>query len=112
MIIENNPIDITLEAVSILYPDLKCRIQFNPELRGMEHGECGSCVFEDDGIYIDISTEIPFIAISEIIAHEIAHAVTGKNVEGDGHTKEWEAEFENILKKYIEIGNSRFGEPI
>ncbi|MGB9660678.1 MAG: ClpX C4-type zinc finger protein [Moorellaceae bacterium] len=102
----NNPFDIVIQAVKELYPDTQALIQFNPNLRGKEYRECGRTIFPDDGgiPLIDISTNIPFEAMVEILAHEIAHVVVGPDVEPEEeHGKKWEEVFEAIHKKYMEL---------
>ena len=106
--IVNNPFDLVIEATHNLYPHLNCKIQFNPELRGKEFGECGTCTVVDNEILIDISTNIPFDAMIEIIAHELAHAVVGKTNDENKHSKEWEDIFDKIFEKYLEIGEKKF----
>ena len=104
----NNPIDLVFEAFEELYPNFKAHIQFDPDLRGLEYEECGFCTFDNNEIYIGISTSIPFEAMAETLGHELAHAIIWKDYKGDGHTKEWEDVFNQIFEKYMEIGEKRF----
>lgn len=101
----NNPFDTVIQAVKELYPETHALIQFNPYLRGKEFGECGCTSFPDnpnDPIIVDISTNIPFYAMIEILAHELAHVIVGPNKEDD-HKEEWQAVFEAIHRKYDEL---------
>lgn len=102
MKIINNPFEKVIQAVKELYSDTEAVIQFNPNLRGSEYRECGCTTFPEDNSIpiIDISTNIPFEAMIEILAHELAHVVVGKEA---GHKKEWEAVFDKIQEKYIEL---------
>ncbi len=102
----NNPFDIVIQAVEELYPDTQALIQFNPTLRGREYRECGRTIFPDDGSIplIDISTNIPFDVMVEILAHELAHVIIGADVEiEEEHGKQWEKVFDAIHKKYMEL---------
>lgn len=102
MKIINNPFDLVMQAVNELYPGTEALIQFNPELRGIEDGECGCTTFPDDGSVpvVDISANIPFWAAIEILAHELAHVVAGP---ADDHGNEWQAAFTAIHRKYSEL---------
>jgi hypothetical protein len=105
MKIINNPFDTVIRAVQELYPGTQALIQFNPDLRGEKHGECGCTSFPDDEgqeILVDISTNIPFLAMIEILAHELAHVVTGPNLDDD-HGPEWQSVFNAIQVKYEEL---------
>jgi len=42
LMIINDPFQLVIQAVQELYPEIEAIIQFNPELRGPEYGECGS----------------------------------------------------------------------
>lgn len=99
----NNPFDLVIEAVKKLYPNTKALIQFNPTLRGREFGECGCTTFPDDNStpVVDISTNIPFMAMVEILAHELAHVVVGP---GEGHDQKWESVFSAINEVYMVLG--------
>ena len=101
----NNPFDIVIQAVKELYPDTHALIQFNPDLRGKKYGECGCTTFPDnpnDPIIVDISTNIPFNAMIEVLAHELAHVVVRLNEEDD-HGERWQEVFEAIYRKYNEL---------
>jgi len=105
MKIINNPFDTIIQAVEELYPNTHALIQFNPELRGRDYGECGCTTFPtnpDEEILIDISTNIPFIHMPEILAHELAHVVVGTNEEND-HGDKWQEVFDAIHVKYEEL---------
>ena len=105
MKIINNPFDTIIQAVEELYPNTHALIQFNPELRGRDYGECGCTTFPanpDEEILIDISTNIPFIHMPEILAHELAHAIVGITEEDD-HGDKWQEVFEAIHVKYEEL---------
>jgi len=98
----NNPFDTVIQAVKELYPNTKALIQFNPNLRGREYKECGKTTFPDDGDtpLVDISTNIPFEAMVEILAHELAHVVAGVEAE---HSDKWMDVFDAIKLKYEDI---------
>jgi len=104
--ISNDPLKFILIAFYELYPDQNAFIQFQPQLRGAEFGECGSTLFPDDGSIpiIEISTKIPYEAVPEILTHELAHLV----IPEDEHGEKWEGVFEKIHSKYEEIIRKEF----
>ncbi|NLX01339.1 MAG: hypothetical protein GXY40_02280 [Syntrophomonadaceae bacterium] len=103
----NNPFDIVIRATLELYPDLDKKeilIQFDPDLRGREYGECGYVCFPEEGeteYLISISINIPFEYMPEILAHELAHIIVGLGPEE--HGEEWEKVFDTIYTKCQEI---------
>jgi len=107
MKIENNPFDRIIEATLALYPETKAFIQFDPRIKHRKFvfwnfGSCGYTTFPDDGSepVINISTNIPFSAMAETLAHELAHVVAGQEAE---HGEKWESIFAEIHKKYMEL---------
>lgn len=99
--IENDPNELVIRAVENLWPNIKAIIQYNPELRGPRHKECGCTTFPDDGStpLIDLSPNMPMNGIAETLAHELAHVV----VPDDGHGKKWAKAFEDIHQEYKKI---------
>lgn len=96
--ITNDPIKAILTAFDNLYPEKEADIQFNPEIE-----ECGFITFPDDGgkPLIDISTNIPFEAIIETLAHELSHLVMG--VTDDEHGDEWDSIFARLQEEYCKV---------
>jgi hypothetical protein len=102
----NNAIEIVLQAANELHPNLEADIQFAPVEEGY-----ACTTFPDDGgrPLIDIGLHAPIEAVPELIAHEIAHVVAGKDAE---HGDKWDCEFGKIQKKYEEICNAMFREDV
>jgi len=105
----NNPIELVIRAAQNLYPDLDVKIWFNPGL----NQECGEALAllvtcEDGSIEIYVSTNVPFYAIPEIIAHELAHLVA---LPDDDHSQRWEEAFNLIAEEYTRI-SSKLAEDI
>jgi hypothetical protein len=103
----NNPFDTVIQAVNELYPDTNAEIQFNPNIKffkifGFKFGHCGETIFPEDGSspLINISTNIPFMHMPEILGHELAHVVTGKEHK---HDEVWQDAFHKIQEKFTEI---------
>jgi predicted metal-dependent hydrolase len=103
----NNPLDTVIEAVEKLYPNINANIQFNPNIKPHKFlwfnwGYCGYTTFPEDNStpLIDISTNIPFVGMVEVLAHELAHVIVGIK---EQHNKNWEEVFDNIQKKYYEL---------
>lgn len=99
----NDPPAIVARAFRELYPKAEYIAQLVPDLRD-ETGATvyGETLFPDDGStpVISISAEAPISAAPELLAHELAHVVAGKDA---GHGPEWEAVEEAIFQKYNEI---------
>lgn len=99
----NDPPAIVARAFGELYPKAEYIAQLVPDLRD-ETGATvyGETLFPDDGStpVISISAEAPISAAPELLAHELAHVVAGKDA---GHGPEWEAAEEAIFQKYNEI---------
>lgn len=136
MKIVNDPFKLIIQAVKELYPDTHANIQFNPML-GMTEEEIQQQIieleeagidieevnFEESDVYgrttfpnsgdltpiIDISTNIPFEAMAETLAHELAHVVIFNKGLPMEHSSEWEEAFDEINKKYDEIGERLLG---
>jgi hypothetical protein len=95
----NDPINAVIDICDELYPDLEVDLQF---VEGMHEkvGAFGETFFPDEKeelpkISIDVSA--PFSAVLELIAHEVAHVVSGP---GHEHDDVWESHFDAIHKAY------------
>lgn len=103
----NNPFDIVIQATQELYSDIKVEIQFNPNIKFKKFlwftfGHCGETIFPDDSSVplINISTNIPFLHMPEILGHELAHVIAG--IEND-HNEIWQDVFNKIQERFTEI---------
>lgn len=110
-VFKNDPYVIVWKAFKSLYPDKECSVYFDDEMDLNENGQpvYGFTNFpseETDEIIVCISSEISVSNSVEILAHELAHIAVGESFE---HGKEWEDAFDNIHKKYYEIGKELFG---
>lgn len=101
MKIKNNPIDILLSIFEQNYPDIAEHIK-TIEFAIVEDGFAVT-VFNDDGIRIYISPvikneePITFEVATELLAHELAHAIAGEEAE---HGEEWEKTFDKLNNLY------------
>ena len=108
--IRNNPIDILLSICECNYKETADKIQ-EIAFAQVEEGYAVT-VFSDDGIYIYISSfigeekdePITFEVATELLAHELAHAICGEN---EGHGKLWENTFDRLNKLYLEHVESK-----
>jgi hypothetical protein len=83
----NNPFDIVIQATKELYGDIDTDIQFDDRIKFFKFGlfrygnHCGETIFpyNNSTPLINISTNIPFNRMPEILAHELAHVVAGQN---------------------------------
>ncbi|SHJ74892.1 M78 family metallopeptidase domain-containing protein [Tepidibacter formicigenes] len=91
----NNPFEDIVKIMNDIDPNINADIQFNPSLKGKDFGECGMVTFpaDDSTPLIDISTNIPFEAMIEVLAHELAHIIAGEESE---HNTEWNKAFQKI----------------
>lgn len=103
----NDPFETVLEAARQLFPNLKAVILLDPYLKFrrilcFRLGHCGETLFPDDGSdpVIRVSTKIPFEAMVEILAHELAHVAAG--VENE-HNAIWLKAFKDIHSCFEEI---------
>lgn len=61
----------------------------------------GETIKSDDGnIYIALNGKMPFHAVGEILAHELAHVVTLDDLD---HGEQWETAFEKIYAEFIRL---------
>ncbi len=102
----NDPFCIIFQAFRELYPDAKVDgIWWEPNIRESNDGSpvFGLTDFGEDGeVHVFVSTEIAVSDAAEILAHELAHVAVG--VDHD-HDEKWEAAFDGIHKKYIELSD-------
>lgn len=103
MKIKNNPIDILLYVFEQNYSDTAKKIK-SIQFAYIEEGFAVT-VFNDEGIYIYISPvikdeqPITFEVATELLAHELAHAIVGEKAE---HGEEWEKTFDKLNQLYDE----------
>lgn len=109
LFINNDPFAGVLHATENLYPGIATNIQFRPDMKyrrflWFRFGRCGCTTFPKDGgvPLIDISTNIPFTAMVEVLAHELAHVVAG---EAAGHGAAWQDAFGAIHQEYGRLMN-------
>lgn len=100
--IRNNPIDILLNVFERTFPRTANIIR---SIEFAEVDEGFACtVFNEDGIRVYISSTIKDDApitlevATELLAHELAHAITGKDEEEHGVI--WEAQFDKLNELY------------
>jgi hypothetical protein len=100
-----NPLEDLFLAGKELKKDLNVYLQFSPNLKE-EEGCFGRTLFPDDGGYpqILIDASLPFEHVTEIFAHELAHAIAGR---GHNHDEVWEKTFDSLFTKYSEIAPNR-----
>lgn len=104
MKIKNNPIDILLSIFEKTFPRTAEKIK-TIEFAHIDEGF--ACTdFADDGsirIYISPTIKddepITFEVATELLAHELAHAIAGKDEE---HNAVWEAQFDKLNELYVE----------
>lgn len=104
IIVKNNPIQILMEVFDELYPDVEIEVCFMSGMREYETGDGEKGVWgitypDSKPIAIDIAGELPVEHLPEILAHELAHAVTYK--EGlEDHGPEWDAVFDELCDRF------------
>ena len=110
-VIRNSPFEMLDIAFKRLFPDVKYKAYFQPNIRDSENGEkvYGLTDFAEDGeITIFVDTDLNISDAVEIFAHELAHA--GVGIEHD-HDEIWERAFEDLFDEYNRIGEELFPAP-
>lgn len=100
----NNPIDDLIQAVHDEYRLLRCAIYFDPELYENEKAY-GYTQFDGDKIIIALDAGVPYKDLLEVLAHELAHAIAGKDSE---HNDEWERIFDKIYELYDKYCENKY----
>ncbi|AZS16463.1 ImmA/IrrE family metallo-endopeptidase [Paenibacillus lutimineralis] len=114
MYIDNDIFSAVTVAAKGLYPELDALIHWDPTLSGddlkdkfsraitFKKPEFGYTFFPDDGgtPVVGVSPHIKVTAAAEVLAHELAHVVAGKEA---GHGREWSDAFDAIHKRANEI---------
>ena len=117
-----DPIQIVLQATKEAGYNPKCHIQYSDEIRGRFNilkpirlllqnydfriirifGEWGLTFWPDDnsGVIVEISSHLKVMHIPEVLAHELAHVISGYDA---GHGERWKDVFDKIHEKYCEI---------
>lgn len=96
----NDPIKCLLDTVNKMYPEVDCEIQYDDSMN-MYEDEFGCTIFPDDGSkpYIVLNPELNIGNLVEIIAHEVAHVIAGKEAE---HNDKWQIIFDEIYNAFQE----------
>lgn len=104
MRIQNDPFKTVLRIVRKRYSRAHARIYFVDKVKakGLKKGACGLTIFPDDGKApeIQISAGIPVWGAVEVLAHELAHLVLGRNPKGGPHGPAWEKTFRWIHREF------------
>lgn len=99
MITITNPISMVLDAATACFPDIDCDVEFTV---APEQGPYGQTFWPDDGgrTRVQVAVGIPFEAVLEVLAHELAHVAAGADA---GHGPAWEDAFKRIHVEYNRI---------
>lgn len=103
----NNPIQDVIDIYTRLY-NKPVEIGFTSDIGKKNNAPYGMCVFPADGStpQVVLDANLEYIHLVEVLAHELAHVVTGEGCECDGHTPEWDAVFTKINEEYIKLNGS------
>lgn len=103
----NNPFEILTEIIKENYPQVDCDIYIGQQMTdGKETFGC--TLFPDDDterIVIEIHYSLSLENATEILAHELAHVIAGKEA---GHEYKWEKTFDDINLLFQEKLKERF----
>jgi hypothetical protein len=102
----NDPIKTVVQATENIFGQLDCEIQFAPVK--LEAGCFGNVILED-GVkpLINIDPSIPYGAVLEVLAHELAHVVCPQD---NDHGEDWEKAFNDIFDEYNKMMESKASE--
>ena len=109
MKIKNNPIDILLAVFEKNFPKTAEKVK-TIEFACVDEGFACTDFADDGSISIYISPiikndePITFEVATELLAHELAHAIAGKDEE---HNAVWEAQFDKLNELYVEEATKR-----
>lgn len=107
---KNDPFSTVYQAFERLFPEKTCEIWWGlPDNETDGEPAYGATIFPDDGSspQVFVSPDYPVSQQVEILAHELAHVVAGKDHE---HDETWDKAFEQIHNEYENILNERFAE--
>lgn len=92
----NNPIDKVIDIAKLKYPSIECSVEF---VEGLEEQRNlhGLCEFKENNCTIYVDDELPFIAIVEVLAHELGHAYVGNR---DDHGSKWNEVYSFITDEF------------
>lgn len=97
-----DPFAVVWAAFMELYPDACVIVQWVDDLHnadGDPFGECFRSTIEDEPPLVSVDVRTPVSGAIEILAHELAHAVTPSDHE---HGSQWRAAFDAINARYTE----------
>ena len=103
----NDMFSLVYLAFKNLYPEKTVQCEWVPELEPSEDGleVFGVTTFSADSVYVEISAKLHVVDAVEILAHELAHVVSGSDAD---HGPEWEAAFDAIFDEYNRIGEELY----
>lgn len=91
--IANDPIKLLLDLVEQRYPYVKAEIWFNDRMKSP-----GLTLFKKGHKpIIKLNYSIPYYAVVEVLAHELAHAIVGIK---QRHNEVWRKTFKDIFELY------------
>lgn len=105
----STPIDDMLHVTNTLYPNLNCNINLlHPKSMDKKFKESnGYTLFRDSGeIFICLNYTQSYYKVFETLAHEIAHAVAGKEEE---HNEKWQTILREICEAYEKYCDDKYG---
>ncbi|MBL3731567.1 hypothetical protein JIN86_18420 [Lysinibacillus sp. HST-98] len=103
----NNPIEILFEIVKERYPDTDCDIIIGMQMTDGKE-TLGCTLFPDDPnerVVIEIHPTLSLENATEILAHELAHVIAGKEAD---HNEHWNAIFAELHVVFQEKLINRF----
>lgn len=105
-IFKNSPFEILNIAFKRLFPNVKYKAYFEPNIIVENEKVCGLTDFRANGeIAILINTDLSIQNATEIFAHELAHAGVGKE---HNHDEVWQKAFDDLFEEYNKIGSEMF----
>lgn len=95
----NNPIEILFEIVNEKYPGTDCDIIIGMQMTDGKE-TLGCTLFPDDPnerVVIEINPTLSLENATEILAHELAHVIAGKEAD---HNEQWDAVFADLHERF------------
>lgn len=91
-----DPLHLVVEVAERRYGRVDVLVQFDS---GLEYPGCTEFGDPDETPIITLNPNIPFYAVVEILAHELAHVLAGESEE---HGEAWEEVFSRIHEDFEE----------
>lgn len=97
--IVHDPVQLVLDIVQKKYPQASALVSFVDSAECDRRNCVGYTVFHRRRVpVVHVSVHAPYYGVVEVLAHELAHVVIGRD---SGHGRKWKEVFEYIASEYV-----------